>query len=118
MNLRHTVTLSDSSCVRRCNVICSATLASDYYSVRCSALNLNVHVQWQCLYRNTAKGAVSNGTYGTLRMLPWGESHLRPAGLYLAPILAVDFVHGGKIIHIGKEDIDFHNLVDVGPGGF
>lgn len=46
------------------------------------------------------------------------DGHLRSARLYFTPILAVDLVHGCEVVHIGEEDVDFYNLVEVGAGRF
>src|SRR5262245_16114591 len=32
--------------------------------------------------------------------------------------MAVDFVHGGEFVHIGKEDGGAHNAIQRGSGGF
>lgn len=40
--------------------------------------------------------------------------HLRSAGLDFTPVLAVYFVHGGEVIHICDEHVDFHDFVEVG----
>lgn len=38
----------------------------------------------------------------------------RPDGLDLAPVLRVDLVHGGKVGHVGDEDIDLDDVLDGG----
>lgn len=42
---------------------------------------------------------------------------VRPRRLDFAPVLSVDFVHLGKVGHVGKEDVDFDGFVDTGAGG-
>lgn len=42
---------------------------------------------------------------------------LRPAGLNIAPVGHVDLVHGGKVIHVGEEDVDLDDIVDGGARG-
>jgi hypothetical protein len=40
----------------------------------------------------------------------------RPARLHITPVLHVDRVHLGEVIHVGQEDIDLDDLVDIGTG--
>lgn len=42
--------------------------------------------------------------------------HLRAGWLNVSPILGVDFVHFGKVGHVGEEDVDLDDLVDVRAG--
>lgn len=38
----------------------------------------------------------------------------RPARLHIAPVGAVNLIHLGKVVHVGEEDIDLDDIVDVG----
>lgn len=42
--------------------------------------------------------------------------HIRACGLNVSPVLRVDFVHFGKVGHVGEEDVDLDDLVDVRAG--
>lgn len=44
--------------------------------------------------------------------------YIRPAWLHITPVLRINRVHTGKIIHIGQEYIDLDDLIDVRSGGF
>lgn len=39
--------------------------------------------------------------------------HIRAGRLDVSPVLGVDFVHFGKVGHVGEEDVDLDDLVDV-----
>lgn len=42
----------------------------------------------------------------------------RSTGLDLAPVSFVDFVHSAEVGHIGEEDVDLDDLIDVRAGSF
>lgn len=46
------------------------------------------------------------------------KSYSRPAWLHITPILHVDRVHLSKVIHVGKENIDFDHFIDCCTGFF
>jgi hypothetical protein len=37
----------------------------------------------------------------------------RPTGLNIAPVLHVNLVHGGKVIHVGQEHIDLDSIIEA-----
>lgn len=43
-------------------------------------------------------------------------SSSRPAGFYVAPVLAIDLVHGGEVVHASEEDIHLDDLEDIRSG--
>lgn len=45
------------------------------------------------------------------------SADLRPAGLHIAPILAIHLVHLGKVVHVGQEHVHLDDIVDGAPGG-
>lgn len=59
-------------------------------------LNLNIRTKRQLMHRNTS---------------PARFRLLREEGL-------IDLVHGGKVLHVGQENIDFDHVVDVASGCF
>lgn len=42
----------------------------------------------------------------------------RPAWLDISPVCHVYFVHRGKVIHVGEEDIDFDDFINVCSSSF
>lgn len=46
-------------------------------------------------------------------MVNHSRRYIRPTRLNIAPVLHVDRVHIGKVVHIGQEDIDLDDLVDI-----
>lgn len=44
--------------------------------------------------------------------------YVRPAWLNITPVLHINRVHIGKVIHIRQEHIDLDDLVDIRSGGF
>ena len=47
-----------------------------------------------------------------------GGGNIRSAGLNITPILHIDGVHLGEVIHIGQKHVHFDDLVDVRPSFF
>lgn len=45
------------------------------------------------------------------------DGNSRSARLDIAPVGGVDFVHLGKVIHAGEEDVDLDDLVEAGASG-
>lgn len=37
----------------------------------------------------------------------------RPTGLNITPVLNVNLVHGGKVIHVGQEHIDLNSIIEA-----
>lgn len=44
--------------------------------------------------------------------------YIRPAWLNITPVLRINRIHIGKVIHIRQEHIDLDDLVDIRSGGF
>lgn len=45
------------------------------------------------------------------------DRHTRPGGLDIAPVRLVGFVHGGEVLHVRQENVDFENRVEAAAGG-
>lgn len=45
------------------------------------------------------------------------DRNSRSYGLDITPVGAVDLVHLGKVGHVGEEDVDLDDVVEVGAGG-
>lgn len=90
----------------------------DESSISGSALNFDIDIQGQSLYCHTAVDC---------ELITWCETvslstveivfvNLRSARLHGSPVLAIHLVHGCKVVHAGKENINLHNLVEVRSG--
>lgn len=82
------------------------------------ALDFDIYIQGKSLDRDTAVHRRVSKELTWVIVSSDGGSISRSAGFDIAPVLAVDLVHGGKVIHVGQEDIDLDDLENVGSGSF
>lgn len=86
------------------------------------ALDLDIRVQRQCLDRNASIETSAFSTcieHTTVKHIRDSiqRGNVRPAWLDIPPVLHVDRVHLGKVVHVGQEDVDLDDLVDARAGG-
>lgn len=71
---------------------------------------------------SVSKGSVLTATHldkvSILRRRYTTAKYIRPAWLHITPVLRINRVHTGKVIHIRQEHINLDDLVDVRSSSF